>query len=105
MPATDFVLEIEIRVPQARLHAFLCDLNNYVPLHPLIESIEEISPMDDRPRARRYRVVDRVRLCTACFSSLRLPASSISARCCSEGTSISRMIRTRSAARSRALRF
>ncbi len=62
MPATDFVHEIEIRVPQARLHAFLCDLHNYVPLHPLIESIEEILPMDALPGARRYRVVDRIRL-------------------------------------------
>ncbi len=60
MPATDFVHEIEIRVPQARLHAFLCDLHNYVPLHPLIESIEEVSPTDDMPGARRYRVVDRL---------------------------------------------
>ncbi len=62
MPAADFVLEVEIRVPQARLHAFLCDLHNYVPLHPLIESIEEISPTEEMPRARRYRVVDRVPL-------------------------------------------
>jgi len=62
MPATDFVHEIEIRVPQARLHAFLCDLHNYVPLHPLIESIEEIPPMDALPGARRYRVVDRIPL-------------------------------------------
>ena len=62
MPASDFVHEIEIRVPQEQLHAFLCDLHNYVPLHPLIESIEEISPMDEMPAARRYRVVDRVPL-------------------------------------------
>ncbi len=62
MPANDFVHEIEIRVPQERLHAFLCDLPNYVPLHPLIESIEEISPIDEMPRARRYRVVDRIPL-------------------------------------------
>jgi hypothetical protein len=62
MPATDFVHEIEIRVPQARLHAFLCDLHNYVRLHPLIESIQEISPVEQLPGARRYRVVDRVRL-------------------------------------------
>ena len=60
MPATDFVHEIEIRVPPARLHAFLCDLHNYVPLHPLIESIEEIPPMNELPGARRYRVVERV---------------------------------------------
>jgi carbon monoxide dehydrogenase subunit G len=60
MARVDFVQQIEIGVPRARLHAFLCDLENYVPLHPLIESIEEISPTDEMPRARRYRVVDRV---------------------------------------------
>ena len=49
MPPTDFVLEIEIRVARPTLHAFLCDLNNYVPLHPLIESIEELSPTDELP--------------------------------------------------------
>ncbi len=57
MPAIDFVHEIEIRVPQARLHAFLCDLHNYVPLHPLIESIEEVSPTDDMPGTR---LIERV---------------------------------------------
>ncbi len=62
MPATDFAHEIEIRVPRAQLHDFLCDLHNYVLLHPLIESIEEISPTDEMPGARRYRVVDRVPL-------------------------------------------
>ena len=62
MPATDFVHEIEIRVPKAQLQAFLCDLHNYVPLHPLIESSEEISPTNEMPGARRYRVVDRIPL-------------------------------------------
>ncbi len=62
MPSPDFVAEIEIRIPRSGLHAFLCDLHNYVPLHPLIESIEEISPSDALPRARRYRVVDRIPL-------------------------------------------
>ncbi len=60
MSAIDFVHEIEIGVTPARLRAFLCDLRNYVPLHPLIESIEEISPAKEMPRARRYRVVDRI---------------------------------------------
>ena len=62
MPSSDFVHEIEIRVPCARLHAFLCDLRNYVPLHPLIESIQELAATDEMPRARRYRVVDRIPL-------------------------------------------
>ena len=60
MSPIDFVLESEIRVSRARLHAFLCDLHNFVPLHPLIESIEEIEPDDEMPHARRYRVVDRI---------------------------------------------
>ena len=60
MSPIDFVLEIEIRVGRARLHAFLCDLHQIVPLHPLIESIEEIATTDEMPSARRYRVVDRI---------------------------------------------
>ena len=60
MSAIDFVLEIEIRVPPERLHSFLCDLHNYIPLHPLIESIEELPADAAMPGARRYRVVDRI---------------------------------------------
>lgn len=60
MPSADFVLESEMRVPRVRLHAFLCDLNNYLPLHPLIHSIEELPPLPELPRARHYRVVDRI---------------------------------------------
>jgi hypothetical protein len=62
MPAPDFVHEIDIRTPLAEIHTFLCDLHNYVALHPLIESIQEISPSNAMPKARRYRVVDRVPL-------------------------------------------
>jgi hypothetical protein len=62
MSGTHFELEQEFEVEISILHAFLCDLNNYVPLHPLIESIEQLSPSKDRPRARRYRVVDRIPL-------------------------------------------
>jgi hypothetical protein len=62
MPAADFVHEIEIRVPQAQLRTFLCDLHNYALLHPLIQSIDEISPGSEMPGARRYRVVDRIPL-------------------------------------------
>lgn len=60
MSAIDFTHETEMRVAPTRLHEFLCDPNNYVPLHPLIESIEEIDPLDEMPNARRYRVVDRI---------------------------------------------
>jgi hypothetical protein len=62
MAPADFVHEIEIRVGLERLHAFLCDLENYAPLHPLIESIEEIAATPELPGARRYRVVDRIPL-------------------------------------------
>jgi hypothetical protein len=56
----EFQHSIEIAVPRAVLHAFLCDLENYVPLHPLIESIRALPAKPDRPRAKRYRVVDRI---------------------------------------------
>lgn len=60
MSSIDFVHTVEIQVGRVRLHEFLCDLENYRPLHPLIESIQEISPCDEMPLARRYRVVDRI---------------------------------------------
>lgn len=62
MPADDFVHEIEIAVPRARLHRFLCDLHGYLPLHPLIVSIDDLPPDPLRPQARRYRVLDRIPL-------------------------------------------
>ena len=60
MSSIDFVHTVDIQVGRARLYDFLCDLQNYRPLHPLIESIEEIAPSDEMPDARRYRVVDRI---------------------------------------------
>jgi hypothetical protein len=60
MTRADFAHEIEIATPRARLHAFLCDLYNYLPLHPLIVSIEDLPADPEMPRARRYQVVDRV---------------------------------------------
>jgi hypothetical protein len=62
MSGYNFVLEQDFEVAPSVLRTFLCDLNNYVPLHPLIESIEELTPSEDLPRAKRYRVVDRVPL-------------------------------------------
>lgn len=58
--APDIVLGVSIAVDRRRLHDFLCDLENYVALHPLIERIEEIEPSPQLPRARRHRVVDRI---------------------------------------------
>ena len=49
MAHADFQHSVEIAVPRATLHAFLCDLENYVPLHPLIESIR---PLAATPTAR-----------------------------------------------------
>jgi hypothetical protein len=60
MDPADFVHEIAIHADRAKVHAFLCDLRNYVSLHPLIESIEELSPTEEMPASRRYRVVDRI---------------------------------------------
>jgi len=60
VPAPDFELERVIRVPLPLLHDFLCDLHRYVPLHPFIESIQELPPREDLPDARRYRVIDRI---------------------------------------------
>jgi hypothetical protein len=58
----DFELECEIAVPLPALQAFLCDLHRYVPLHPFIESIEDLPGSLELPNARRYRVVDRIPL-------------------------------------------
>ena len=60
MAPARFEHETEIAVPRATLHAFLCDLDNYVPLHPLIESIRALPARPERPRARRYRVVNQI---------------------------------------------
>lgn len=60
LDAPDFVLEREIAAAPARVHAVLCDLEALAPLHPLIESIEELDPDPARPSARRHRVVDRI---------------------------------------------
>ena len=55
-----FVLEQDYDAPPARLRDFLADLRNLSPLHPLIESIEELPARSDRPHAQFYRVVDRI---------------------------------------------
>ena len=44
------------------MHEYLCDLKNYVELHPLIESVTEIKAVPELPSARCYRVVDRIQL-------------------------------------------
>ncbi len=49
-------------MPRSVVHAFLCDLDHYVPLHPLIESIRPLPARPEQPRARRYRVVDQIPL-------------------------------------------
>lgn len=60
MAPRSFQHEIEIAVAPSRLHDFLVDLHHYVPLHPLIESIRDLPPAPELPRARRYEVVDRI---------------------------------------------
>lgn len=58
----DFELIREIAVAVDVIHAFLCDLHSSVPLHPFIESIQDLPASDALPAARRYRVVDRIPL-------------------------------------------
>jgi hypothetical protein len=55
-----FSHEVEIAIAPAKLFEFLCDLRNYLPLHPLIESIDDLPPIAALPRARHYRVVDKI---------------------------------------------
>ena len=57
-----FEFECEIAAPIGSVRAFLCDLNRLSALHPLIESIEAMESPADRPRARFWRVVDRIPL-------------------------------------------
>jgi hypothetical protein len=57
-----FEQSIDIRVPPETVIAFLADLHHHRDLHPLIERIEDLPPIAERPAARRYRVTDRIRL-------------------------------------------
>ena len=41
---------------------FLCDLRGYVPLHPFIESIQDLPEMEALPGAKVHRVIDRIPL-------------------------------------------
>ena len=56
----DFELDVEIDVRPEVLREFLVDLHRYVPLHPFIESIQDLAEDPSIPGARRYRVVDRI---------------------------------------------
>jgi hypothetical protein len=60
MSEPDFVLEVELRVPRERVRSFLCDLHHHRDLHPLIVAVEERAADPARPRARSYRITDRV---------------------------------------------
>ena len=62
MSQADFALEIEIHTEPRRVFDFLGDLGNFLPLHPLIESITEVTAPSDRPGVRRFEVVDRIPL-------------------------------------------
>lgn len=57
-----FELAQDIGVPLPELHAFLCDLHRSVPLHPFVESIQDLPSTPSLPSARVYRVVDRIPL-------------------------------------------
>lgn len=47
-------------MPRSVVHAFLCDLHGYVPLHPFIESIQDLPELDALPGAKVHRVIDRI---------------------------------------------
>jgi len=69
MARGEFVHEVEIAAPRARLHAFVCDLHNLRSLHPLIVRVEDLPPDAARPEVRRHRILDHIAL-----GPLRLPA-------------------------------
>jgi hypothetical protein len=60
MSPPDFVLEVELHAPRDRVRSFLCDLHNYRDLHPLIVAVEDLAADAARPKARRYRITDRI---------------------------------------------
>lgn len=47
----DFELEVEVDVLRPVSHAFLCDLHRSLPLHPFIESIQDLPSPEDLPDA------------------------------------------------------
>jgi carbon monoxide dehydrogenase subunit G len=61
MATAYFEQTIDVRVPPEAVHTFLTDLHRYRALHPLIERIEDLPSAPERPGARRYRVIDRLR--------------------------------------------
>jgi len=62
MAERHFAQSIDIRVPPDVVLAFLADLHHHRDLHPLIERIDDLPLVAERPEARRYRVIDRMRL-------------------------------------------
>lgn len=60
MKEPGFALEIQIRATPEQVLAFLADLRNYLPIHPLFESVTEVAARPVMPGARFYEVVDRV---------------------------------------------
>ncbi len=62
MATARFQQTIEIGAALADVHALLADLDQLRVLHPLIETIRELPSTAERPDARRYCVVDRLRL-------------------------------------------
>ena len=57
-----FRLQCDIRATASSVHKYLCDLENYIELHPLIESITRIKAVPELPNAHCYRVVDRIQI-------------------------------------------
>ena len=62
MASARFQMTLEIGAELAEVHGLLADLDQLRVLHPLIETIRELPSTAERPDARRYSVVDRLRL-------------------------------------------
>ncbi len=62
MSTARFQLTLEIRAELTEVHALLADLDRLHVLHPLIETIRKLPSTAERPEARRYSVVDRLKL-------------------------------------------
>ena len=67
MASAKFQQTLDIPAAPAAVHALLTDLDQLHVLHPLIESIRELPATAERPAARRYQVVDRLKLGPLCL--------------------------------------
>ena len=60
MSSSGFENEVLIEESPETVRTFLLDLHNHTALHPLIESIVDLAPRPDQPKAKHYEIVDKV---------------------------------------------